>query len=115
MTIIKVDYGTIGGGIPTTPLWVNEHPENVFVAQTVDMDLTGYDKVLIVNNYYVNDFVNETIGFVNVGSSGVVGTKDSRFYRTYTVSTSGVQISQQASTAHGDNYCIPYYIIGIKN
>lgn len=115
MAIIKVDYGTIGGGIPTTPIWINPNPSSTFNAQTISIDLTGYDRVFIVNAYATSEIDTDTCGFVDVGSSGTVGTKDSRFYRTYTVSQSDVTISNQASTAHGNSYCIPYYIIGIKN
>ena len=104
-----------GGGIPTTPLWENTTPTDSFNAQTIDIDLVGYDRVVIIQAYHTSDLNTDTYGFCDVGSSTTVGTKDSRFYRTFSVTESGVTISNQSSSAHGNAYAIPLYIIGIKN
>lgn len=113
MSIIKVDYGTIGGGGTITPMWVNPAPSSSFNAQTIDMDLKGCNKVFIAHAYATTELVNCTCGICDMDSSITIGCKDSRFSRTYTVSENGVSISNQSSTAHGNAYCVPYYIIGL--
>lgn len=47
MAIIKQDYGLLNGGGIAELLWTNSSPTTAFAAQTISVDLSSYDGVII--------------------------------------------------------------------
>ena len=99
-------------------LWTNDAPSSAFAAQTVELDLTTYDAVLITfaqgtrfgslialkdgNNYFV--------------TIGIDSTANNYYYkRAAAVDSSGVTFSTgYQNTTTGTSYAIPQKIYGIK-
>ena len=100
-------------------LWANASPSSSFAAQTVSLDLSGYDAVFITGGYS-KDYntvlapvfltVGEKGQFMLIGQNGKVGTRD------MTVTVTGVQFDVgYYDAASGNNtYAIPLKIYGIK-
>lgn len=110
-------------------LWENPSPTAAFAAQTIAMDLSGYDFVEIYfrqqygdsNLVYtkclkdVNGYLSDTL------ASSVAGRGTYAFQRSFSVASSGVTFNNcsfgytgQSATTN-NNYCIPVKIYGIKN
>lgn len=108
-------------------LWVNPNPSSSFAAQTVSLDLSGYDYILMRCKYHYSDTatddnfaslwlpsdtrnqvllsVNNVNGYLKFGGSN-------NYSRMVNVSTTGVTFGV-ATTNHND-YCIPISIYGVN-
>lgn len=100
-------------------LWTNASPTSSFAAQTVSLDLSGYDAVLIdVNCAY--EFPDFGTCFVCMVGRGVYmdvwnPTQNSKYFREATVASTGVTFGQgYFSTGANNNCAIPFRIYGIK-
>lgn len=111
----------IGTTVQIAKLWENENPTSEFKAQTVTLDLSGYDGVMIATKFQASVDNIATTGFIPIGTSGYVSVFNTRAARVrkFTVSTTGVEFEAGASmidtTASGKaSYAVPIAIYGIK-
>ncbi len=98
-------------------LWQNASPNSLFAAQTISVDLSAYDTVLITyNQYYENN--NVAMCFVPKFCYGQLETvMTGGRYRTLFVGNEGVTFENQLmadGSAGSNNYCIPSQIFGCK-
>lgn len=100
-------------------LWTNASPTSVFAAQTVALDLSGYDAVLIDVNcaYETPDFGTCFVCMVGRGVYMDVWNpaQSNKYHRQAVVATTGVTFGQgYFGTGANNNCAIPYRIYGIK-
>ena len=101
-------------------LWENASLSSSFPAQTIALDLSGYDGVSIF--YYVDATTDVHLNTGKVGKklSGCLWyvTADSghRLHRMFTVSSTGITFdtATNTGTVAADKVCIPHVIYGIK-
>ena len=109
--------GTIKTGKSFDLLWANPKPSSSFAAQTVSLDLSAYDALLVVCRM----FTTTTYYFTNicmVGLSAILNTLDAsgnRYGRAADVATTGITFGQGYSNGSASaDRVIPYQIFGIK-
>ena len=101
-------------------LWENANLSNAFNAQTIALDLSGYDGVEIL--YYVDKSTNVyfSTGFLKKGLTSVLSYTTAsagyRLHRNFTINSNGIQFQTATNTgaAAVSGVCIPYIIYGIK-
>ena len=125
--MIAMRYGTGGelarnGGSGTTQidlLWTNPNPDSSFAAQTVSIDLSSYDAILVqMRNVYnggirgMGIVLKESINH----SVGVFGTSETKtFRRSVNASDTGVTFGAGYNGENSSsNAAIPLLIYGIK-
>ena len=116
------------GGVSMKSLWENASPTSDFATQTISLNLSGYEYVL-VRYLYSTDYQGQNqIAIVKVGRdayltfTGVVSTNIYLSQRTISVGSDSVAFGAPvyktyASTSKptaNNKYCIPIEIIGIK-
>lgn len=109
----------VGAMSKWTLLWTNASPSSSFAAQTVQLNLSGYDMVGVFGYNDVND--GGVMAFAPVGeSSALFFMYNYRQRRYFAVSSAGVQFGSGYSGALNNSLsvsntaAIPYYIYGIK-
>lgn len=121
-------------GQHTDLLWENASPTAAFAAQTVSLDLNGYDEVEISYRVHSWDGSTEATGqksvVIPVGDVGILDNacmaNAASYYvmsktRIATVSTTGIAfkgayVSRTSTSPNGDNNgCVPLEIYGIKH
>ena len=110
------------GGIKIVKLWENASPTSSFAAQTVSLNLSGYDGVFVTAKFQTNGTdVKASTGFIAKGLKGCIlvtnGTTDSLRYRSFDVSETGVVFSagkQISNSNETTGAAIPVYIYGVK-
>lgn len=101
-------------------LWENASPTSDFAAQTIALDLSGYDAVYIEAVRSTNSKVISGRTMVSVGglSGFLMGTTDqlTMIRREVKATTTGVVVSAytSANNSNGTSNEIPYRIYGIK-
>ena len=122
----------IGGSLTIKKLWENALPTSSFSAQTIALDLSGYDMVIIKSKAQADStsltrlismgFIGEnipTVGYLNLSSSSSIESA----YRLAEVTTAGIKfatgyakrISSSSDSAESKtNRCIPIDIYGVK-
>lgn len=110
--------GTIKTGMSINLLWTNPNPESAFAAQTVALDLSGYDAVLIDANSGT-DRNGGKIFFCFVGRAVAMDvwmpSVASKYNRMATVATTGVTFGQGYFGTNVNNICIiPLTIYGVR-
>lgn len=129
---MRYGSGNYGGnrniGIQMSLLWTNPNPSSSFSAQTVSLDLSRYDAVMVVHRYGTSTSrLNSVI--VPVGDTGMcfhAGNFSAAtgyvMTRAFGTTTTGIDFntsyrralnSTSAASSSGD-YCYPIYIFGIK-
>lgn len=109
--------GSGGGGITMSLIWTNPNPTATFAAQTVAVDLSGYDAVLIAF-LGSGDVSRQMTQLCFFGGNVLVGSIEASSgvrTRKATVSSSDIVFGggyNDGSSANG--VCIPLYIYGIK-
>lgn len=101
-------------------LWENANLSNAFNAQTIALDLSGYDGVEIL--YYVDKSTNVyfSTGFLKKGLTSVLSYTTAsagyRLHRNFTINSNGIQFQTATNTGASavSGVCIPYIIYGIK-
>lgn len=113
-----------GGGSQTFPqLWVNSSPSANFAAQTIQLDLSEYDFIIVRGKSITSDSATDANfifpantrmqALIAIGTSGELKFGGNNNYsRSITVSTTGVTFA--AATSSANNYCIPLSIYGVK-
>lgn len=108
-------------------IWENDSPTSVFTAQTISIDLSGYDAIMIVGDGYANssDHTKTTgasplypIGYVGqwVSSSNYSKVAEGGI-RVISVDKNGITFSEAYSASSfnlNDAYGIPLKIYGMK-
>lgn len=109
----------VGAMSKWTLLWTNASPSSSFAAQTVQLNLSGYDMVGVFGYNDVND--GGVMAFAPVGESAALFFMyNYRQRRYFAVSSAGVQFkdgysgSLNNSLSVSNTAAIPYYIFGIK-
>ena len=108
-----------GGGGAAVELWTNPSPNAVFANQTVSVDLSAYDGILILLKHAYStsssDVAYDTyhgVSYLPVGVTGAyISAPTQANYRSVNVTTSGVQFVTASSTSAS----IPCKIWGVKN
>lgn len=116
---VTLDADDVGAMSKWDLLWTNASPSSSFAAQTVQLNLSGYDMVGVFGYNDVND--GGVMAFAPVGeSSALFFMFNYRQRRYFAVSSAGVQFGNGYSGAPNNNVsvsnsaAIPYYIYGIK-
>lgn len=111
--------GLLNVGMSMTLLWTNVDDESAFAAQTLSLNIGGYDAVLIKFKLAANvsTYAN-TIGFVGERTtlySSNASTTSYTYKRYATITTSDITFSTgyRGATA-GTSYAIPCEVYGIK-
>lgn len=116
------------GGVSMKSLWTNASPTSDFAAQTISLNLNGYEYVLVRYLYSTGYQSQDQIAIVKVGRdayltfTGVASTNIYLSQRTISVGGDSVTFGEPvyktyASTSNpaaNNKYCIPVEIIGIK-
>lgn len=114
--------GGSGGGITMTPLWNNPSPTAAFAAQTVSLDLSGYDAVIILcvtdrTTSPLRHFMSNImlVDGNNWSLWGVGGASTYTYNRMVDVLTTGLTFSTgyRNGSASTDR-CVPITIYGIR-
>ena len=109
--------GPAGPGA-VTKLWENASPTSAFAAQTISLDLSGYDAISIYYKNKTNGSAPQSTGVVPIGDSVILYymTSDALSQRrTATISDSGVTFTTGYSGSSESTACaIPVIIYGYK-
>lgn len=115
---VVLDAEDVGAMSEWTLLWTNASPTSSFAAQTVSLDLSGYDAVLVTSCLATTATNQDNAMLVMVGDSArLCGTDNANnaFNRDLTVLSSGVQFyTGQTGTSSQNGSRIPLKIYGVK-
>ena len=109
-----------GGGGSWTSLWTNSAPSSDFAAQTVPLDLSGWNLIAILAKTTTTG--NTTSVFLAAVGTGSIlsvpnlGSTQYFYKRTMDVQTTGVTFStgyRNTTGTSGASYCIPVAIYGL--
>ena len=118
----------IYSGFSIDLLWTNPNPSSNFAAQSVEVDLSNYDKFMILTNWSTSNSLNfsaqifepttEITQFLFVTSGGTASSSASRSgVRRFSYSITNHAISFQAgyyNSSSNNSYLIPVKIYGLK-
>ena len=114
--------GTSGGGgssdITMEHIWTNPSPTSNFAAQTVPLDLSGFDAVMVVMKLK-KDLIYVSWNFGFIGDTIIMSIKDNvkgtMYGRTAEINAQGIVFGTGYSASTSSNeYGIPAKIYGIK-
>lgn len=119
-TWAQVPGGGGGGGGAWTELWTNSAPSSDFPAQTVPLDLSGW-QVLAIKVKFNTTSTSVQLCFVMTGDgvtlfANNLGSTQYTSKRSATTSSTGIVFStgyRNTSGTTGTNYCIPVAIYGL--
>ena len=109
-----------GGGGGWTSLWTNSAPSSDFAAQTIPLDLSGWNLIAVLAKTTTSG--NTTSVFLAAVGTGSIlsvpnlGSTQYFYKRTMDVQTTGVTFStgyRNTSGTSGASYCIPTAIYGL--
>lgn len=112
----------INGMSKWVKLWENASPSSDFAAQTISLDLTGYDFVMVVYQHWTTSNVNNS-AFCRIGEYGRLMSHDYTLaYRDYHLETTGVYFNigllvatyNSSNVTQNTSAVIPLQIYGIK-
>ena len=125
----SADYSTgwgtasdIGAMSKWTLLWTNASPTSAFAAQTISIDLSAYDFVMVVYQHWTSSDVNNS-AFCRVGQYGRLLSHDYTLaYRDYHPETTGIYFNvglvvatyNNSNVTQNTSGVIPLQIYGIK-
>lgn len=124
MAFIEMDFAS-GGGMQYDLLWTNPSPTAQFNAQTISLNLSEYDYILVISEHANNlpKYPRSNV-LVKVGGEKFQGLSASQDAiasgngrsRYIQATTTGVQISNAImNTSYSNSGVIPLYIFGIKD
>lgn len=113
----------LAGKVSMTLLWENASPSSAFAAQTISLDLSGYEFIYVIAaNWFVSGFVRTQVGasgtinrYAPISWSKTTGSRNLDIVETgiyFTGGYSGGAIGGTFSAANGE--CVPTQIYGIK-
>lgn len=111
----------IGGSVQINLLWENPTPTEIFGPQSISVNLSSYDHVIIVATNYLGDYSAPSV-LCKIGDGGMISspyyTIRSRFFTT---NVSGVDFQSGYSAnqygvapTEANGVCVPKYIYGVK-
>ena len=118
---VTLDADDVGAMSKWDLLWTNTEPTSGFNAQTIPLDLSKYDLVMVIYRLWTNNDYCQNI-IVGVGMNGMMTISDTKLdYRRFTTTSTGITFETgyvtntygQAATA-SPNGIIPVKIYGIK-
>lgn len=100
-------------------LWENPNPAESFAAQTVAVDLTGFDLYEIIYAPNTSYYTREMSTKARVGNGalliGLWADTDRIFHRSVTTAAGGLSFAAAwENKANNNSYCIPIAIYGVK-
>ena len=109
-------------------MWTNDDLTTAFLNQTINLDLSNYDKVLINCKYstgsYEGYYTDTQYSLIDVGASGHIKTEDDSVAyncaRTVDVTTTGITFGKSTcfgyrlSSSTDNTHALPISIYGIK-
>lgn len=119
---LTLDADDVGAMSKWELLWTNASPSSAFAAQTIALDLSGYDFVMVVFQHWTSSDVNNS-AFCRVGAYGRIESHDySLAYRDYHPEATGVYFNVgilvasygSSSVQQNTSAVIPLQIYGIK-
>lgn len=100
-------------------LWTNDNPTTNFAAQTLSLDLSNYNYVIVVTRTSTSeDYKNRASTIIPIGGTVYtgVGVSEDRAMRYAKASSSGIEFSDAHYGLQDNNtYAIPYKIYGVKS
>lgn len=121
--VIKLPLSIVG------PLWTNPNPTSDFAAQTLSLDLSGYDMLLVYAWDTVGDVAPVSYIIEAPGTTFITAFRDftnsnaiPMTYRKVTITGAGITFgngtykltNQQSSPATRNDFRVPTKIYGIK-
>lgn len=111
--------GSSGGGVTISKLWTNPSPTSNFAAQTVSLDLSSYDAVIVVVAHSITGSEKNPCwlmkGDYNGNAFTAYHTGSYIYARPANVSDTGIVFGQGARGGTTNNqYAIPVEIYGVK-
>lgn len=109
------------GALSMELVWENSYPNDVFVAQTLNLDLTAYSHIVVDFSFRTN--IATTYSVTHLGKKGTVSVMDlsdaansAMLYRTAKINDGGVEFSStyRSGVEGSDDYMVPLTIYGIK-
>ena len=116
------------GGLNKKLLWENASPSSVFTTQTITIDLSDVDSILLITRA-TNSASNTINRIIDVGDIGIINgllevnsSENVAFMRrTFEVGVNGVLVNNSfmkkgvtGSTESSGKYIVPFRIYGIK-
>ena len=116
---VVLDADDVGAMSKWVLLWTNASPTSNFAAQTVSLDLSGYDLIMVSAMWSTGNqqIIQPVITTVPSGDCRIdtTDTTAKNLDREFTVSTTGITFnSGNYGTSSAPSMCIPYKIWGIK-
>lgn len=111
-------YITENDAVRIVKLWENASPSSTFAAQTLSLDLSGYDAVMIFFHNASDSTIYLSTGMIPIGYKTTLAyttTSGAIYSRPATASSTGIVFEAgQTGTTSGAKYCVPVRIYGIK-
>ena len=111
-------YITENDAVRIVKLWENASPSSTFAAQTLSLDLSGYDAVMIFFHNASDSTIYLSTGMIPIGYKTTLAyttTSGAIYSRPATASSTGIVFEAgQTGTTSGAKYCVPVHIYGIK-
>lgn len=111
----------LDGKVTITKLWENASPASSFAAQTISLDLSAYDYLIIYGSYQNDTIIIGPATFIKVGLNGVLhasaGLAENQRSRRFKTTTTGVEFSTGRNANSGNEAagaCVPMCIYGVK-
>lgn len=122
---VDVSGSTGAGGSARVLLWSNPRPRYDFAAQSVPLDLSGYDGIEVLFHEYDDSSDNTIIssGYIPLDfeycdyGQGTLVREYGVYYRNFRIDPTSISFELAHTTDDGDTgwYMIPYRIYGFKN
>lgn len=120
LTIPRGNDG-VSGGLLMKLIWTNPNPTATFAAQTVSIDLSGYDAVMVLARTFTSTDANVALvsAFTLIGEYGYLEltspVSNNTGARRFNVTSSGIDFERCGYNGGAqNNYLVPQRIYGIK-
>lgn len=116
----KSKLRTLSSNLGAKLLWTNPNPGSKFSGQTIPLDLTNYDGVIIefnvansVNSLLTRAYIKKSDGSQYLSAGGVYNPSNAKSRgRTVSVSNTGIVLGNGYTDATDNGACIPIKIYG---
>lgn len=112
---MALNLEALSGGMQMDLLWTNPNPTKTFSAQTVSLDLSLYDLVLVRASVYYTSvaYVSAVVGRIGERITLMAPTGTGVAYRYANITSTGVSF-ETAQQSTNNQHAIPQEIYGIK-
>ena len=106
-------YNNVNNNIDVDLLWTNQNLGQTFSSQTINLDLSNYNYVVIVTQTGEGyDILPRHFNVIPIGTSATLTANGSRIFRTVSVQSSSIIFDNNSD--NGNTINIPYKIYGIR-